>query len=210
MKIQSKRIFASLTLFSFLALMPMSCGLFCGNDSCGCGSLPKPRDLRVKSFETLTVNESGNEILDSEIKAYNQVFKTLRIKEAEYKVQSSIESTSSTLGLAFACDPAPDRTKNSLYLIQILNQKEFTLADGTNFSVGDNITSLFGMNHFFAQGLTSIENFTAPGLRLIREDYFKIGVIENPGKELNLKFTIRLLFDDRQEFLLTDQLLNVR
>ncbi len=45
---------------------------------------------------------------------------------------------------------------------------------------------------------------------LILEDYFKIGLLENPEKELNLIFTIRLLFDDRQEFLLTDQLLNVR
>lgn len=210
MKIQPKRFLTTFTLFSFLALMPMSCGLFCGYDSCGCGPLPKPQDLRVKSFATLTVNESGNEIPDSETRAFNQVFKSLRIKEAEYRAQSPIESTSSSLGLAFACDPAPDRTKNSLYLVQILNQKEFTLSDGTNFSVDDNISSLFGMNHFSAQGLTTIENFTAPGLRLIREDYFKIGFLENPGKELNLKFTIRLVFDDRQEFLLTDQLLNVQ
>ena len=190
--------------------MPMSCGLFCGYDSCGCSPLPKPQDLRIKSFATLTVNESGNEISASETRAFNQVFKTLRIKEAEFRAQSSIESTSSAFGLAFACSPLPDRTKNTLNLIQILNQKEFTLADGTNYSQGDIITSLFGMNYFFAQGLTTIENFTAPGLRLILEDYFKIGLLENPEKELNLIFTIRLLFDDRQEFLLTDQLLNVR
>lgn len=210
MKIIGKRIFTTISLFSILALLPMSCGLFC-YDSCGCGPLPKPQELRVKSFEILTVNESGSEISESETKGYNQIFKTLRINEAEYKTQSSIESPSSpSLGTAFACSPIPPSTKNTLYLIQILNEKEFTLGDGRNYFEGDNISSLFGMNHFFAQGLTTIENFIAPGLRLTLEDYFKIGILENPGKELQLEFTIRLVFDDRQEFLITDQLLNVR
>lgn len=210
MKILSKRLFTTFSLFSFLALLPMSCGLFC-NDSCGCGALPKPQELRVKSFAILTVNESGSEISESETKEYNQIFKTLRINEAEYKTQSSIESTSSpSLGTAFACSPIPPTTENTLYLIQIINEKEFTLADGTNYFEGDNISSLFGMNHFFAQGLTTIENFTGPGLRLTFEDYYRIGILENPEKELNLEFTIRLVFDDAQEFLLTDQLLHVR
>jgi hypothetical protein len=101
-------------------------------------------------------------------------------------------------------------TENTLYLIQIINQKEITLIDGTNYSVGDNISSLFGMSHFFAPGLTSIENFVAPGLKLSFEDYFKIGFLVNPEKEINLEFTIRLVFDDAQELLLTDQILNVR
>jgi hypothetical protein len=210
MQNRSKRILATFSLFSFLALMPMSCGLFCGNDSCGCGSAPKPKELRVKSFATMTVNGSGSEISTSETWAFDQVFKKFRIKEAEFKAQSTIESTTSALGIAYACDPAPDQTKNTLYLIQILNQKEFTLADGTTYSQGDHITSLFGMNHFYAQGLTNIDNFIAPGLRLTFDDSFKIGVLENPRKELNLQFSIRLVFDDQQEFILTDQILNVR
>jgi len=157
------------------------------------------------------VDPSGKEIPASETKGYDQVFKTLQINEVENKTQSSTDSSVfGSFGTAFACDPIPRMTENTLNLIQIINQKEITLIDGTKYLVGDNISSLFGMNHFSAAGLTTLENFVAAGRKLRFEDYFKIGFLVNPEKEINLEFTIRLVFDDAQELLLTDQILNVR
>jgi len=210
MKINQKRLFTTLSLFSLLALMPMGCNLFCHN-SCGCGPIPEPYLLAVQSFATETVDETGTETPETEMKPFDQVFKSLRIEEYELHTQSMIESPGfSSFGTALACDPLPPETEDILYLIQIINQTEFTLIDGTTFSEGDNISALFGMSHLYAPGLSTIKNFMAPGLKLTVEDYFKIGFLENPEKELNLKFTIQLVFDNAREHLLTDQVLNVR
>lgn len=190
--------------------MPMGCNLFC-NDTCGCGPTPKPYLLVIQSFATQTVDETGKETPEAETKPFDQVFKSLRIDEYDYQTQSLIESPrSSSFGTALACDPPIPETEGTLYLIQIINQSEFTLIDGTIYLEGDNISSLFGMSHFYASGLSPIGNFVAPGRKLTIDDYFKIGFLENPGKELNLEFTIRLVFDNAQEFLLSDQVLNIR
>lgn len=210
MEINGKRIFTTISLFSILALLPMSCGLFC-NDSCGCGPSPGPQEIRVQSFATQTVNKSNQEINKTESGPYAETFVTLRIDEIENKAQGLARpSESGSIGLAYACSPLPPMSENLLYLIQIINEKEFTTSDGTHYQIGENITSLFGMSHFYAPGLSRISDFTRPGKRLTFEDFYKIGLLEDPQQELNLKFTIRLRFDDAQEFLLTDQTLNVR
>lgn len=210
MKINQKRLFTTVSLFSLLALMPMSCNLFC-YDSCGCGPTPEPYLFVVQSFITQTVDETGTETPETEMKPFDQVFKSLRIEEYELHTQSMIESPRfSSFGTALACSPLPPESKYTLYLVQIINQTEFTLIDGSTFSVGDNISTLFGMSHLYAPGLSTIKNFMAPGLKPSLEDYFKIGFLENPEKELKLKFTIRFVFDNAQEYLLTDQVLNVR
>jgi hypothetical protein len=200
----------TLSLFSLFAFLPMSCGLFC-NDSCGCGSLPKPRVFVIESFDTKTVDEAGREIPDTQNRPYNRIFRALQIKDITFISALKDEVLySGGLGLAFACDPAPDASKNTLKLIQIMNEKEFTLDNGTEYGVGENLTSLFGISRFFDSSLVSIDNFIDSGRKLNLYEDLRIGLLGNPGKELNLKFTIRLLFDDGQEFLLTDQLLNVR
>lgn len=211
MKRNEKRVFTTLSLFSFLALMPMSCNLFCASDSCGCEPSSKPQEIRIKSFATQLVNESNVEISESEINPYDQVFITLLSNEVEFKTLGSIESSQTwTFGTAFACSILPPTTENTLYLIQIINEKEFSSNDGTVFSPGENISALFGINYIFSSELTTIQNFIGPGLKLTQEDKFKIGLLQNPHKDLQLKFTIRLRFDDAQEFLITDQTLNVR
>jgi hypothetical protein len=48
------------------------------------------------------------------------------------------------------------------------------------------------------------------GRKLTVEDFFKIGLLQNPRKELKLRFSIRLVFDDAQEFLLTGQILGIQ
>lgn len=145
------------------------------------------------------------------MKPFDQVFKILRIEKYELHTQSMIESPRfSSFGAALACSPLPPESKYTLYLVQIINQTEFTLIDGNTYSAGDNISTLFGMNHLYAPGLSTIKNFMDSGLKPSLEDYFKIGFLENPENELNLKFTIRLVFNNAQEFLLADQVLNVR
>ncbi len=205
-----KKFWATGILFGFFAFLPMSCGLFC-NDSCGCGPVPSPQEFRIKSFATRTVNEANVEVSSIESRPYTQTFIRFGIDEVEFQTQSQVQSPESgSLGFAFACSPLPPMSENVLYLIQIINEKEFTDSNGTLYQIGENITSLFGMSHLFAPGLSTIQNFTNPGKILTFEDQFKIGLLEDPQKELNLKFSIRIRFDDAQEFLLTDQILNVR
>lgn len=211
MKGSSKRIFTTFTLFSILALLPMSCGLFCVNDSCGCGPVPKPREFVIESFVTKTVDGSGNEIPETQSRNYNQIFKSIEIRDIKYISEIKVEESSPwSLGLAFACSPAPDTSKNELQLIQIINEMEFTLADGREFEVGENLNSLFGIGQVFLTNLVPIQEFTRLGSNLTFDDSYKIGLLQNPEKELHLKFTIRIVFDDAQEFLITDQILNIR
>jgi hypothetical protein len=205
-----KKFWSTGILFGFFAFLPMSCGLLCW-DSCGCGPSPEKQEIRIKSFLTMPVDQSNTEIPVTETRPFDQSFIRLRIDEVEVKAQSSFEQKPSwTMGTAFACSPAPPVSQNTLYLIQIISEKEFITHDGTQYAIGDNISLLFGMSYFFAQELTTLQNFIAPGLRLTYDDFFKIGLLEDPEKELNLKFTIRLRFDDAQEFLLTDQILNIQ
>lgn len=211
MNSHSKRILTTFSLFSFMALLPMSCGLFCGNDSCGCGPVSKPREFVIESFATRTVDGSGNEILKTQSRNFDQISISLEIKDIKFTSHAKVgwEGLINP-GFAFACSPAPDTSKNELNLIEIINEGEFTLADGTKYPIGEKITSLVGINRVFNNGVVPIAEFTGLGRKLTFEDSFKIGLLQNPGKELQLKFTIRLVFDDAQEFLLTDQILNVQ
>lgn len=116
----------------------------------------------------------------------------------------------SNMGIAFACDPAPPTSQNKLQLIQIINQENFTLAEGSEYRAGENLNALFGVNRFFNSELESFEGFIESGRKLNLYEELFLGLLDNPEKELNLKVTIRLLFDDGQEFLLTDQILNIQ
>jgi len=205
-----KRTYLTFWLFSFLALMPMSCGLFC-TDSCGCGPSPPLKNLVVKSFEAETINADGQQIQPTLSQPYNQVFKVIRIKDFEYVSLNTFDFFEPwNLGTAFACSPIPPSTKNTLYLIQILNQKEITLGNGTKFELGEDISSYFGMSHFYGPNLISISNFIGPGIKMIQEDNFKIGFLKDPEKEINLGFTIRLVFDNGEEFLLENQIHSIK
>lgn len=197
-------------LFSFLALLPMSCGLFC-NDSCGCGPIAKPRKFVIESFVTKTVDSSGIEIPETQSRNFDQIFISVEIEDVKYTSEAKIEGSSPrSQGLAFACSPAPNTSINELQLIEIINEREFTLADGTEYENGENLTTLFGISPVFSTNKVPIEEFTRLGSKLAFDDFFKVGLFQNPEMELNLEFTIRLVFDDAQEFLLTDQKLNVR
>ncbi len=210
MKISTKRGITTFGFFFFLAMLPMSCGLLC-RDSCGCKPLPKPREFRIQSFTTRTIDVAGREIPEDQIRNYAQIFKSLEIKDIEYTAKVRIEEHDPWyFGLAFACDPIPNSSKNELIKIEIINEREFTLADGREYIVGENMTSLFGTNRVFNTSIVPIGDFTGLGRKLTFDDFLKIGLFENPGRELQFEFTIRLVFDDGQEFLIPNQILNVQ
>ena len=210
MKNSWKKVFTTVTLFAFFAFLPISCGLLC-RDSCGCGPGPKLQEIRVNSFLVSTVDKVGVEVPDSVAKTFDQVFKSIRIDDAEFlsEIQNTPSSFSS-FGTAFACSPIPPKTVNALNLIQIISEKEFTTSDGIQYSEGDDISSLFGGNYFYGAELIALEDFVEGGLELFQYEDLKVGILTNPQKELNLKFTIRLIFDDAQEFQLPGEILNIR
>jgi len=210
MKISIKRGITTFGLFFFLAMLPMSCGLLC-RDSCGCKPLPQPREFMIQSFATKTIDGAGRGIPETQSGNYDQIFKSIQIKDIEFTAKVRVEGPDPwNFGLAFACDPAPDTSKNELQQIEIINEREFTLADGTQYLVGENLTSLFGINRVFSTEIVPIGEFAGLGRKLTFDDFLKIGLLENPGRELQLEFTIRLVFDDGQEFLITNQILNFR
>lgn len=203
-----KKLLATLILFSFLALLPMSCGLVC-LDSCGCGPSGKPVQLIIRSFSVSTVDGTGKAIEPKSPRPYTDIFKLLKVDRVDFFSQSIPKSSPSAFGTALACSPVPASSVNSLQLIQVINQKEFTLGNGTRFATGENLTPLFGINYLFATKLLPIPEFLGLGQKLTTENDFKIGLLQDPAKELTLEFSIRLVFDDGQEFLLADQLLAV-
>ncbi len=209
MKNSWKKLFTTVTLFAFFAFLPISCGLLC-RDSCGCGPSPKLQEIRVNSFLVSTVDIAGVEVPESVPNAFDQVFKSIRIDDVEFLSEIQNAPTSfSSFGTAFACSPIPPKTVNALNLIQIISESEFTTSDGIQYSEGETISSLFGGNYFYGAELIALEDFVEGGLELFQYEDLKVGMLANPEKELNLKFTIRLVFDDAQEFLLPNQILNI-
>ncbi|WP_157963232.1 hypothetical protein [Algoriphagus litoralis] len=205
-----KKLFATVTLFAFFAFLPISCGLLC-RDSCGCGPSPKLQEIRIKSLSVSTVDKSGVAVVATEGKAFDQVFKSIRIDEVEFLAEVQNQATAiSSFGTAFACSPIPPKSVNALSLIQVINEKEFTTSNGVVYAEGDDISSLFGVNYFFGAELTALEDFLEGGLELYQYEDLKVGLLQNPEKELNLEFKMRLVFDDAQEFVLSNQLLSVK
>ena len=92
----------------------------------------------------------------------------------------------------------------------MINPREITLGDGSQLALGENITPYFGINDFFVQGLLPVSQFLKGGRTLILEDFFKLGFMKNPGKELNLVLTIRIQMDNGEEFILNNQIHSIR
>lgn len=206
---RQKRVFATISLFCVLALLPISCDLIC-LDSCGCGPAQQVGEIRIRSWQAKTISESNQAIEKTEIRDFDKAFVGLSVDEVVFLAdQSSEQESFGSLGMAYACSPIPPQTANTLSLIQLINQKEFTTAAGVTYSAGEDISSLFGIGQVYVTKLSPFAEFVGSGLRPTTEDYFRIGLLGDPGKVLELEFTVRLVFDDRQEFLLSDQFLNV-
>ncbi len=210
MTTMGKKLLATFGLLTFLAIMPMSCGVVC-LDTCGCNPSFPQQKLLIRSFEVLTIAGNGQRIQPTLTQPFDQVFKAFRIKDFELiSFENSNLFEPWSLGTAFACSPPPIYAEEKLVQVQIFNLKEVTLGDGTSIALGEDISPYFGINDFFAQGLVPVNQFLSGGRTLILEDFFKLGFIKNPGKEISLELSIRLLMDNGEEFILGNQILSIR
>lgn len=209
MRLTAKRIGLTISLFSFLALIPMSCGIFC-QDSCGCGPSAPPQDLIIKSMQLLTLGPMGQTVNPLDTLSYNQVFKSLEVKEFEIKLLSENFSPGPSFGLAYACSPLPVYSRDEIIDIRIRNKTALTLADGTTLNPRQDISSYFGMAFFYTDKLATIQEFIGTGRYFFWGENFKLGFKQSPGKALKLEFDVEVSFKSGKAFLLENQVLSIR
>lgn len=197
MKINLKTFVTTGALFFSLALLPMSCGVFC-NDSCGCGASFPEQFFRIRSFELFTSAFDGQRIFPDDSQPWDQYYKGFRVDQ--FDLISDIPARKSALGVALACDPAPPKSEKKLNAIRIINLKEESIGNGMILEVGQDITDLFGMNFFFSQGLEPIQDFISTGRELYLDQLFKLGFKNDPGRDLTLSLSISFILEDGTEF----------
>lgn len=197
MKIIRKTFGITAVLYLFLAMIPMSCGLFC-RDSCGCGPKFSQQIFRIRSFELITAAFDGQRIFPDDMQPWDQYYKGLEVKDFDFITSS--EGLKATFGVALACDPAPAKSDKKLLDIRIINLKEANLGDGTVLQVGDDISELFGINRFFAEGLQPIDSYLSEGYLLFLDEMLKIGFLQDPGKDLSLSIEISLILENGTTF----------
>jgi len=209
MRSSIKKIFFTVGLFSLLAVIPMSCGLFC-QDSCGCGPITPPQNLLIKSMQLNTVDALGQAVDPMESYPYDKVFKSLEIKDFEIKVVSELIGPSTTFGMAYACSPLPISSKDEIVGIQIKNKKEETLGNGIVLSPEEDISSYFGITFFYSKNLVQIQEFVGTGRTFVFGENFKLGFLQAPGKTIRLEFDLEVSFKSGVKFLLANQVLTLR
>lgn len=209
MRLTAKRIGLTISLFSFLALIPMSCGIFC-QDSCGCGPSAPPQDLVIKSMQILTLGPTAQTVNPLDTLPYTQVFKSLEVKEFEIKLISENFSPSPSLGLAYACSPLPVYSRDEINAIRIVNKTSVALADGNTLNPQQDISSYFGMAFFYTDKLSTIQEFIGTGRYFFLGENFKLGFKQSPGKALKLEFDVEVTFKSGKSFILENQVLSIR
>jgi hypothetical protein len=210
MILTSKRAGLTLALFSILALIPMSCGLFC-QDSCGCGPSAPPKDMIIKSMQLFTLTSNRQAVNPMDTLPFNQVFKAIQVKDFEVKILAeSTFAPALSYGLAYACSPSPLYSRDEITSIKVINNKQVSLADGTTIRPTDDITRLFGMGNFYSGNLISVEEFIGTGKTVILEENYKLGFTKSPGKPVKLEFEVKVIFKSGKEILIEDQVLNIR
>lgn len=204
-----KKAFFSVSLFTFVALIPLSCGVIC-NDSCGCGPTFEVKDFNITEMEALTLVDQGQQVSPSGTYPFDEVVKGIRIKSFQTIAVTEPRSTTGIPGVAYACSPPPPQSASNLADVKIINLKEVILPSGESLKVGDDISSYFGMNYYFEEGTRPIPEFLEGTLELFADDFFKLAWVQDPVSELNLVFTIRVQLESGLEFSLTDEILNIR
>jgi hypothetical protein len=204
-----RKSLATVTIFAFIALLPLSCGITC-NDPCGCEPQFEVKDFNILSFETLSLTKLGQRVNPTTPLPYDQIFKAFRILETQ--TISSIENntTNGIPGVAFACSPVTPKSAQQMTGIQLLNSKEVTLGDGTVLKVGQDITEFFEVNYFFVEKTVPFESFFKQPVTVYREDLFKLGWKQDPKKEVILEFSIRIFMTNGKEFNLNNEVLSIR
>jgi hypothetical protein len=209
MKNLLKKSFATLGLLSFIALLPISCGVVC-NDVCGCGPQFEVQNFKILSFETLPLTKAGQRVNPTTPLPYSEIFKSFRILDVQTISLNEPKNSFSLPGVGYACSPVSPKSVDLMRGIQVLNSKEVTLGDGTLLKVGDDITKYFGINGFFSEKITPSETFFKAPIEVYRDDLFKLGWKQNPQKELILEFSLRIFFTNGREFNLNNEVLAIR
>lgn len=210
MKFYLKSIGLTFFIFTFLALIPMSCGILC-EDSCGCSPSFPQQEMIIRSMEVLTIAGDGQRISPTNSQPYNQVVKAFRVKEFDLVTLSQAHfGSQASFGSVLACSPLPILSKEDLKQLQITNLQEVTLGDGTVLRVGEDITAYFGMNYFFAQSLESVPQFLGQGKPFLQDDFFKIGFTKDPGRPVVLEFNLRIALENGREFVFNNQIHSIQ
>ncbi|WP_268036687.1 hypothetical protein [Algoriphagus sp. PAP.12] len=211
MRFNSKKTLLTLTIFSGMALLPMSCDItdpFC-NNSCGCDPISPAKDFIVKGFETENIQANGNEANSENFYPFDQVFKTISLGEIEYLAIQDSKKSNSFPGMAFACSLVPAKSANQLINIQIFNMENVNLGDGDSLAIGQDITPLFGINYIHNQGTRPISEFLEEGLTIYFGDVYKLQFLKDPTEEVELTFSIRIQLQGGQEFNLQNEILKI-
>lgn len=158
----------------------------------------------------LTLGPTGQTVNPLDTLSYNQVFKSLEVKEFEIKLLSENFSPSPSLGLAYACSPVPVYSRDEINAIRILNKTSVTLEDGTTLNPKQDISSYFGMAFFYTDKLSTIQEFIGTGRYFFLGENFKLGFKQSPGKALKLEFDVEVIFKSGKAFLLENQVLSIR
>mgnify|MGYP005748079347 CR=1 FL=1 len=204
-----KKFWSTAILFGILAILPAGCGIFC-NDSCGCSPDFPEQSVRIRTFEVLTFSTGGQQISPNFQQPYDQVVKGFRIKEFDLVSELIREAEHpGFLGLAFGCSPPPLKVREKLVQLKITNLKEIQFEDGRKWEPGQNISQNFGINSFYGGSLIPIDQFLKNGLTLFLDDFYKIGLLQNPGNSLDLEISISLVMESGQEYLLGPEILRV-
>jgi hypothetical protein len=209
MRFLDKKIFLTIGLFSLLALIPMSCGLFC-QDSCGCGPISPPQNLLIKSMRLNTVDPLGQAVNPLDSFPYDKVFKSLEVKDFEITVVSEIIGPSTTFGMTYACSPLPISSKDEIIGIKIRNKKEVTLGSGVVLKPEEDISSYFGISFFYSNNLVKIQEFIGSGRSFVLGENFKLGFFQAPGQPISLEFDLEVNFKSGVKFLFENQALTLR
>ncbi|MCL6261416.1 hypothetical protein M3O96_20115 [Aquiflexum sp. TKW24L] len=177
----NKNFTAFILFLFFFGAIPVSCDILC-RDSCGCGKIEKANDFMVKEFQV--VNFIRGQVYNPEVYyKKDEFYKVLDIKEFEFISQSIPNQGMGFIQGAFACDPGPHMSAESIIDILIINKREWISFEGEIFPIGSDISSHFTISDYPHLSGESISDYLASGKRMFL------------GEGLFLKFESALIED---------------
>lgn len=204
-----KRFLTTGFLFISLSLLPVACGIFC-NDSCGCNPSFPQQTIRIRSLEMLTFSTGRQQISSNNIQPFDQVVKAFRIKEFDLLGDNGLDiSNSGILGFAYACSPPPAISEKKLISIKVINLEKISLKDGTELSVGEDISNLFVISNFFIENPTSIQSYLKEGKILFLDELHKMGFTKEPSNPTQLKLNFIFGLENGTELLISNEILSI-
>ncbi|MDF2158222.1 hypothetical protein [Algoriphagus sp. CAU 1675] len=202
-----KKLFTTFGLLVLLGLLPIGCGEPC-NHPCGCSPSFEVKDFWIRSFETLSLTTEGQQVSPTTTLPYSSITKSFRIKEIE-TIALEKSASQNLPGFAFACSPPSPKSADRLVDVMIYNSKEVSFENGTVLKVGQELSEFFLIGNFFSAQSQTIEDFLSQPRDIYMEDLFKLTWNLDPGKEVQLQFSLRIILENGKEFILNEELLSI-